>query len=74
LGKTKIERKPPSVGTVLEGHRNNKKYSATIVSAPDFPDRKAVKIGNVLYKSMSAAEKALTKQSTNGWVFWKIVK
>jgi hypothetical protein len=70
----RIERHLPSVGTILEGQFNKKRYNAKIVESPNFPDGKAVSFANVLYGSMTAAAKAVTKQSTNGWRFWRIVE
>ncbi len=68
----KIERHLPPVGTVLEGLFHNQRYRAVIVEHPDFPDGKAVSFDNVLYRSMTAAAQAVTKQSTNGWRFWRL--
>ncbi len=68
----KIERHLPSVGTILEAQFNKRQYKAKIVENPSFSDGKAVSFDNVQYRSMTAAAKAATKQSTNGWRFWKI--
>jgi hypothetical protein len=70
----RIERHLPSVGTILEGQYHKKRYNAKIVESPNFPDGRAVSSDNILYRSMTAAAKAVTKQSTNGWLFWRIVE
>ena len=70
--RTRIERHLPPAGTILEGQFNKKQYKAKIVESPNLPEGKAVNFENVLYRSMTAAAKAATKQSTNGWRFWKI--
>jgi len=41
--RTKIERHLPPIGTSLRASFNGKKYQAEVVSAPDFPDGRAVK-------------------------------
>lgn len=70
----KIERHLPPVGTILKGHFDKKEYQGEIVEAPNFSEGRAVSLGNMLYTSMTAAAKSVTKQSTNGWRFWKIAK
>lgn len=72
--RTKIERHLPPVGTILKGRFNKKEYRAEIVEAPNFSEGRAVILDNMLYTSMTAAAKSVTKQSTNGWRFWKIAK
>ena len=70
----RIERHLPPVGTLLEAHFFKKQYQAKIVERPGFPDGKAISFDNVLYRSMTAAAKAVTNQPTNGWRFWKIAE
>lgn len=72
--RVRIERHLPPVGTNLEAQFNKKQYQAKIVESPSFPDGRAVSFNNLLYRSMTAAAKAVTKQSTNGWRFWKVVE
>lgn len=67
-----IRRPLPPVGTSLLGKFKGKRYDAVIVEARDFPEKKAVKFDNILYRSMTAAAVAAVKYSTNGWWFWKI--
>jgi hypothetical protein len=70
--RARIERHLPPIGTSLTAKFNGKHYDAVIVEVQDYPEGKAVKSGKVLYRSMTAAAKAMTNQSTNGWRFWKI--
>ena len=66
-----IERQLPPVGTSLVGRRLGKEYHAAIVSDHNSPLGRAVKYEGVLYRSLTGAAKAITKQPTNGWRFWK---
>lgn len=67
----RIERKLPPAGTVLVGRFRGEQVTAMIVEATQFPEGKAVKVSNRLFKSLSGAAQAVTQQSTNGWRFWK---
>ena len=69
-----IERHLPPVGTNLVAQYKKKQYQAKIVQNTDFPEGKAVSFDNVLYKSLTGAAVAVTKNSTNGWLFWQIKK
>ena len=69
----RIERHLPPVGTTLTAKFKMKPYQAKIVKSHDFREGKAVSLHGELYGSMTAAAKAVTKQSINGWRFWKIV-
>ena len=62
----------PPTGIALVASYKNKQYTAEIILAPDFPEGKAVKVNNVLYKSLSGAAMAITEHKTNGWNFWKV--
>ena len=66
-----IERQLPPVGTSLVGRRLGTEYHAVIVSDPESPLGRAVKYEGALYRSLTGAAKAITKQPTNGWRFWK---
>ena len=68
----KIERHLPPVGTNLVAQFKKKPYQAKIVASPEFPEGRAVSFENVLYISLTGAAKAVTKQSVNGWRFWRI--
>ena len=67
----KIARQLPPVGTTLTATYRGRTYSAVIVEAKDRPAGRAVKYGDQLFASLSAAAKAVTGHSTNGWVFWQ---
>jgi hypothetical protein len=68
---TKIRRELPPVGTVLKGKFKGNPYSARVVKDKSSPVGRAIKYDGNLYKSMTAAAEAITKQSVNGWRFWK---
>jgi len=66
----KIARQLPPVGTTLTGKSKGQVHTAVIVEAKDRPAGRAVKYGDQLFASVSAAGKAVTGHPTNGWVFW----
>ncbi len=68
----RTQRSLPPVGTSLTGRSRGKEYHAVIIAASKFPDERAVKLEGTLYKSLTAAAKAITQYSINGWRFWKI--
>jgi hypothetical protein len=46
--------------------------SPALIGKPrDRPGGRAVKYGDQLFPSLSAAAKAVTGHPTNGWVFWR---
>jgi hypothetical protein len=67
----KIARELPPVGTTLTGRSRGQSHTAVIVEAKDRPAGRAVECGDQLFASLSAAAKAVTGHSTNGWVFWQ---
>jgi len=69
----KIARDLPALGTTLTGRFKGQTYSATIVAAEDSPTGKAVEHNGKRYTSPSAAAKAVTGHSINGWLFWNIM-
>jgi hypothetical protein len=69
--KRKIKRELPKVGTILNGKFKGKEYKAKIVKDNNFPEGRGIRFKNKTYKSMTGAAIAITKQSTNGWRFWK---
>ena len=69
--KKKIKRELPEVGTKLSGKFKGEPYTAVVVKDKHSPEGKAIKFKGELYKSMTAAAKVITKQSVNGWRFWK---
>jgi hypothetical protein len=66
----KIARQLPPVGITLTATYRSQTHTAVIVEAKDRPAGRAVKYGDQLFASLSAAAKAVTGHSTNGWVFW----
>ena len=66
----KIARQLPPVGTTLTARHKGQPYTAVIVEAKDRPAGRAVEYGDQFFASLSAAAKAVTGHSTNGWVFW----
>jgi hypothetical protein len=66
----KIVRQLPPVGTTLTATYKGQAHTAVIVEAKDRPAARAVKYGDQLFASLSAAGKAVTGHPTNGWVFW----
>ena len=67
----KIARKLPPAGTTLTGRFKGQTYSATIVEAEDVPAGRTVEYDGERYPSLSAAAKAITGHSINGWLFWQ---
>lgn len=70
--RTKIAREIPAIGSVLIGKFKGVPYRAKIVKDAGGHSGKAVEYAGAKYSSMTAAAKAITKQPTNGWRFWKI--
>jgi len=66
----KIARQLPPVGIRLTATYRGQTYTAVIVEAKDRPAARAVKYGDQLFASLSAAGKAVSGHPTNGWVFW----
>ena len=67
----KIARQLPPIGTTLTGRSKGQPHTAVIVEAKDRPAGRAVKYGDQLFASLSAAAKAVTGHPTNGWLFWR---
>ena len=66
----KMARQLPLVGATLAATYKGQPYTAIVVEAKDRPAGRAVEYGDQLFASLSAAAKAVTGHSTNGWVFW----
>lgn len=67
----RIKRELPPIGTRLKGKFKGIEYRARIVKDKKSSTERAVKYDDNLYPSMTAAAKAITKQSVNGWRFWR---
>jgi len=66
-----IARELPPVGTTLTATYKGQAHTAEIVEAKDRSAGRAVRYGDQLFPSLSAAAKAVTGHSANGWVFWR---
>jgi len=64
-----IARQLPPAGTILTATHKGEAHTATIVEAKDRPAGRAVKYGDQLFPSLSAAASAVTGHATNGWTF-----
>jgi len=69
--KNRIKRDLPPTGTVLRGKFHGKPFQAKVVKDKARPEERAILFEREIYPSMSAAARAITKQETNGWRFWK---
>jgi len=67
----KIARQLPPVGITLTGRFRGQAHTAVIAEAKDRSAGRAVKYGDQLFPSLSAAGKAVTGHPTNGWAFWR---
>jgi hypothetical protein len=67
----KTARGLPPAGSTLQGRFKGETYTAIIVEAERLPAGTGVSLGGNLYPSLSAAAKAITKQSVNGRRFWR---
>jgi len=67
----KIARQLPPVGTTLTATYRGQAHTAEIVEAKDRPGGRAVRYGDQLFASLSAAGRAVTGHGVNGWAFWR---
>jgi len=67
-------RELPPVGTELVGRYRGQEVSARIVADEEGSGAPAVECQGARYRSLSAAAKAITGNSVNGWRFWQIVE
>jgi predicted RecA/RadA family phage recombinase len=65
-----IARELPPVGTTMVATYKGQAQTAEIVEAKKLPAGKAVKYGDKVFSSLSAAGRAVTGHGVNGWVFW----
>jgi hypothetical protein len=66
-----IARELPPVGTTMKATHKGQALTAEIVEAKELPAGKAVKYGDEVFSSLSAAGRAVTGHATNGWKFWQ---
>ena len=67
-------RELPPVGTELAGRYRGEEISARVVADDDRGGAPAVECRGSRYRSLSAAARAITGSSVNGWRFWRIVE
>ena len=67
-------RELPPVGTELVGRYRGQELSARIVADEDRDREPAVECRGTRYRSLSAAARAVTGNSVNGWRFWQVVE
>ena len=67
-------RELPPVGTELVGRYRGQELSARIVTDDDRAGAPAVECRGTRYRSLSAAARAVTGNSVNGWRFWQAVE
>ena len=67
-------RELPTLGTRLSGRYRGQEFFAEVVKAEGGEGAPAVECQGARYRSLSAAAKAITGNSVNGWRFWKVVK
>ena len=66
-----IKHEMPPISTRLRGRTRGKDVYAGIVSVGD---KIGILFNNNVYTSMSAAARAATGNSTDGWLFWKVIE
>jgi hypothetical protein len=69
--KQRFDRRLPPIGTSLKGKFMGREYSAEIVEAPNLKEWRGISYEGKIFSTMTAAAKAITKQSVNGWRFWR---
>ena len=67
----RVARELPPVGTTMTATYKGQAHAAEIVEAKDLPSGRRVKYGDQVFTSLSAAAKAVTGHSANGWAFWR---
>lgn len=64
---TRKSRKEPAVGTICSRNYKGKTYTMKVIKTEMGI---GYKVGRDVFKTPSAAAKAITKTEVNGWVFW----
>jgi len=70
----RLARELPPVGTRLSGRYRGQEFFAEVVASEGGEGAPAVECQGARYRSLSAAAKAVTGGSVNGWRFWKVVE
>ena len=61
----------PPIGTKLKGKFVGREYSAEVVEASHLKEGRGILYKGKIFGTMTAAAKEITKQSVNGWRFWR---
>jgi len=64
----------PPAGTRLSGRYRGQEFIAEVVTAEGDEGARVLEFQGARYASLSAAAKAISGNSVNGWRFWKVVK
>jgi hypothetical protein len=67
-------RELPPAGTRLSGRYRGQEFIAEVIAAEGGEGARALEYQGTRYASLSAAAKAITGNSVNGWRFWKVVE
>ena len=67
-------RELPPVGTELVGRYHGEEISARVVADEARSGLPAVECRSTRHRSLSAAARAVTGNSVNGWRFWRILE
>ena len=70
--RNRISRELPPIGTKLVGKSRGQVYEALIIKSSTEPKRRAVRLQDREFLSLSGAAMAVTGHAINGWVFWKL--
>lgn len=70
--RNRISRELPPIGTRLVGKSRGQVYEALVIKSSAEPKRRAVRLQDREFLSLSGAAMAVTDHAINGWVFWKL--
>lgn len=62
----------PHIGTKLKGKFMGQAYYAEVVEAPHLKEGRGISYQGRVFVTMTSAAKEITKQSVNGWRFWRL--
>jgi hypothetical protein len=69
--KQRYDRQLPPIGTKLKGKFMAREYFAKVVDAAHLKEGRGILYQGKIFSSMTGAAKEITKQSVNGWRFWR---
>jgi len=67
-------RELPPAGTRLSGRYRGQEFIAEVIAAEGGEGARVLEFQGARYASLSAAAKAISGNSVNGWRFWKVVE